>query len=332
MLTESTRSWQAEAVAWVSHMHIASVAVLVLALAWIYFESRSDDELRAELGHQKPSAGLLMAGVAVASALVVSLQLEGDRVSITLRTVVYFAVLWVLTCGVAQLLRHGMEDLDEHLQDQFQLRALLFRMGLLNVMATQALLLIALNADVVDAIWGEFSPFADSGTPFLALTLGVLAPFALNLLVPFQVANARLHHNLQTNSLERLFYRAAIESSLVQVTLTDGKVYVGWVDRLPPNPASPDAYLQLLPITSGYRDKDTKSITFTTPYDQIYEKEEIDLVDFMKVLPIANIDSAGAFREDIYLQFVKASASQIEPTADANAPEPLAPETVTPPA
>ncbi len=325
MLGDSAREWQAQAVAWASYLHIGSVVVVALALGWIYYEAHNDTVLSAELGDQKRSAGLLIAGVALAGALITGFHLQSDGVGNALLIIVCSAGLWLLACAATLLLRYGMQDLDEHLQTLFQARSLLFRVALLNLMTMHSILLAVLSADRLDSLWSAFSPFANSGTPFLACMLGVVAPFALNLIVPFQIANARLHHNLRTNSLERLLYRAAVETTLVQVTLKDGKVYVGWVDRLPPDPASPDAYLQLLPITSGYRDKDTKTITFTTHYDQIYEQEDVEPSDFMKVVPIANIDSAGHFREDVYLHFVKRN----EPESDTDDVDPDAPEPPT---
>lgn len=316
MFAEWMCDWQPAAVLWTSYLSIASVGVLVVALIWVYYESRFDKALHEELGQKKPSAGLLIAGTAIASAMLLASQLEEDPVQVALVVVVSFAALWLLTFGIASLLRYGMADLEENLQAQFGLRALLVRVALLIVIVLQSSLLLALDADQLDLLWGRFSPFPDSGTPFLACMLGVLAPFALNLLVPFQIANARLHHNLRTNSLERLFYRAAVDSSLVQVTLSDGKVYVGWIDRLPPDPASTDAYLQLLPITSGYRHKETKKVVFTTHYDEIYENEAVDLYDFLKILPIANIESAGTFQQDVYLMFVQSESPNVEPPAD----------------
>ena len=166
--------------------------------------------------------------------------------------------------------------------------------------------------------WNQFSPYDNSGTAFLACMLGALSWWPLNLVLPFQVSKARLYRDLQINSLERLLYRAATDTAVIQVTMTDGKIYVGFVAAVPPDPSAPDAYLQLLPTMSGYRDSDTKQVVFTTFYDEIYAGGDIDPEDFVKVPPLANVESAGPFRADVYLRFLKARSASAAPSAEAS--------------
>ncbi|MBT0647116.1 hypothetical protein KJJ93_29425, partial [Escherichia coli] len=54
----------------------------------------------------------------------------------------------------------------------------------------------------------------------------------------------------------------------ILVTLSSRKVYVGIVNGIqePTESEAPNSYISIFPIMSGYRDKDTLSITFTNSY------------------------------------------------------------------
>jgi hypothetical protein len=112
--------------------------------------------------------------------------------------------------------------------------------------------------------------------------------------------------------LEQLLYESIIDVSQIQVTIDDGKVYTGWPVHIAARLSQSDTYLQILPLSSGYRDHLTKKIEITTHYDDVYEQlstalkpEELGFVpeDFIKVIPISRIVVAGKFHPGAYTIF-----------------------------
>ncbi len=91
----------------------------------------------------------------------------------------------------------------------------------------------------------------------------------------------------------------------MQFTLKDGKVYVGWIVWLPLDPRAHDAYVTLLPYASGYRDPTTKTMKLSTRYSPIYERDDTNLDDFIKLMPVANIEFASIYREEVFQEFNK---------------------------
>jgi hypothetical protein len=307
--TSAVLDIQAQAINLMSYLLLGTLATVVTALVWIAYEASREPELREELGTEKPAAGVLIAAATAVEFWLVLSRIQGsaDALLTTLLVVRYSSLMIFLAAGGTLALRWTFKKYGEELFIRFREGAVLLRVSLLILLALQVLQIVLYTADIADELWRGFSPYPDSGTAFLACMIGVIAWKALNLLFPYQVANAKLHRDKRTNSLERLLYFAALEPSLIQLTLRDGKVYVGWIVDLPPDPASSDAYLNFLPSASGYRDGKTKKVTFTTSYVEIYESEEVDAEEeFTKVIPISNIESAGRFREDVYLRFQKA--------------------------
>ena len=112
------------------------------------------------------------------------------------------------------------------------------------------------------------------------------------------------------NHLTKLFFAAAVTSQAVNLTMRHGKVYVGWITKLPT--LDPDEeYVRLLPMISGYRDRYTREVRFTTdyPYGEYDEPTSpVDGEEFQVVLPIAKILSARLFDEEVYERFFAGQA------------------------
>jgi hypothetical protein len=168
----------------------------------------------------------------------------------------------------------------------------------------------------LDTLWLQFSPVKDSGTPALALLIGVLAWYPLNLLIPYKTALERFHSLGYSDAMDRFLFDAAETKALLQLTLSDGKFYVGQVKSLAANPVAPSSFVRVLPYASGYRNKDTKELVFTCFYQDVYDElvdepgfTEESLNQFIKILPFGAIFSANLFDSDMYMRF------QIEQTA-----------------
>ena len=99
-------------------------------------------------------------------------------------------------------------------------------------------------------------------------------------------------------------------------TLDDHKVYVGIVEAVFGNQRSRDAYVKILPLMSGYRNKDDHKVKFTTYYKSVYRLVNKDspsrITDkgprdirsqFEKVLPVERIVSAGQFSSQYFQRF-----------------------------
>lgn len=116
------------------------------------------------------------------------------------------------------------------------------------------------------------------------------------------------------SELEKLFKYSCFEQELVQITLKNDKVYVGWVQFLPKPQASP--YVTILPVLSGYRDK-KKSLHITTTYTEIYAEytragqiQAVQDLDVYLVIQVNEILTATRFDYDMFERFEKAEQAK----------------------
>ena len=108
------------------------------------------------------------------------------------------------------------------------------------------------------------------------------------------------------DEVEQLFKQSFVDKLLIQITLKNNKVYVGFADKiLPPKETN---YLKIVPLISGYRKSETKEIEFTTEYFKAldyYEKYPSKYNSFdMDVIVMQNeILTAQIFDWDIFKVF-----------------------------
>jgi len=110
---------------------------------------------------------------------------------------------------------------------------------------------------------------------------------------------------IRTNGsdLDKRLERALDGDSLVSITLTSRKVYIGWpVTSI--DPLNPREHLSLLPLFSGYREKDTLSVVFTTEYSKIYntilnDHQTLKIEDFYVVVRQEEIISIYIYDKDL---------------------------------
>jgi hypothetical protein len=109
------------------------------------------------------------------------------------------------------------------------------------------------------------------------------------------------------NEFERLCESCHRETDMIQLSLKNDKFYIGWIKSLP-IPSSSN-YITILPVYSGYRDKESKRLQFTTQYLDVYasyvrEDDVIDIRDLAAlVIKIDEIVSANKFDPDMYERF-----------------------------
>jgi hypothetical protein len=170
--------------------------------------------------------------------------------------------------------------------------------------------------------WDVFAPIPYLGTGSAALILGVLLGYTYNWLNnpdPLrerlswrhlrQAAQARSRRNSERardteiqnhgSALIRLIHKAEKDSILVSITLSSRKWYVGYIAEawsLDPQ----EAYFRLLPILSGYREKDTLQAIRTTDYIPVFRDPTVDTTRFVVVLALRDVQMASLFDERVY--------------------------------
>ena len=154
--------------------------------------------------------------------------------------------------------------------------------------------------------WRMVSPWPFSGTAAISLVLGAVAPFAINKIKSLEVASQSAIQ-LYGNALDKLFFEATETECQVALTLETGKVYAGWLDWTPSNPAVSEAYVKILPTMSGYRTADCR-VAWTTFYQKVYLQlpdatTETEMEMFTKVIPISQVVTAGLFDPEMYIRF-----------------------------
>lgn len=115
------------------------------------------------------------------------------------------------------------------------------------------------------------------------------------------------------DEIEQLFKETAENENLIQVTLKNNKVYVGFVQYIPPPKES--NYLKIIPVISGYRNNKTKKIKFTTDYYDailLYQSKEEKYNSFQMDITIKQdeILSANVFDFEVYDEFNKKYGSK----------------------
>lgn len=111
------------------------------------------------------------------------------------------------------------------------------------------------------------------------------------------------------NALENLLMEASVRQFPVIITLKSRKFYVGFI-HCPAFEHGASEFLELLPLLSGYRDKDDLTIQVTTNYQKHYIYTGIqngvgslDFNDFRTLVPKGEIEGISFFDTDTYSKF-----------------------------
>lgn len=117
------------------------------------------------------------------------------------------------------------------------------------------------------------------------------------------------------DELEQLFLETLLEQDMVQISLKNNKVYIGFIAEV--NEPQKTNYISLIPIFSGYRKPRSKRLVITTPYHDVVdalidnENEHIEEAqedsldsDYMKiVIKQDEILTASRFDPEVYNLF-----------------------------
>ena len=144
----------------------------------------------------------------------------------------------------------------------------------------------------------SFAPIPYLGTGVAALLLGWALSYFLNWFFDAEKARAReiVTHG---NSLLQLFHHADVEERMVSITLDNRKWYAGYIAE-GPNLEPSERYFKILPIISGYRDKDTLRLIRTVSYEDVFSKPNVDPREFVITLPLGDVKVANLFDPVVY--------------------------------
>jgi hypothetical protein len=201
-----------------------------------------------------------------------------------------------------------------------------------------ALLLLALSTGTTFVLvygvgishwWGsEFSSIKYSGLALLAAAIGAIGWMPINVIVTDRWGWRWAHVRGQTSGLELLLYRAWTKHSAVQLTLKNGKFYIGYLAEMPaPKPTLDGSCIEFTPIKSGYRGSD-QTVRITTDYAAVIAKLSAEAKEHQrdvkvalnpaldrlsKVVPISEVLVAALFNDDY-------TATDLTQGADEGAP------------
>ena len=147
--------------------------------------------------------------------------------------------------------------------------------------------------------WEKYAPFTLSRTLAISVILAVLFACVINLVVDSNSA-ARLVARSSGDLIECLLEDVKEQNGLVELTMENGKVYVG--TPLESGVAvTGEADIAVVPLISGYRDEETKAFKLVTfcanTLLELTKKEENQLSfnDFRVFLPMREVKSARLF-------------------------------------
>lgn len=116
---------------------------------------------------------------------------------------------------------------------------------------------------------------------------------------------------VNNDPLESMLIEASIRSFPVILTLSSRKIYVGLIN-CPQFEHGKAEYLQLLPLLSGYRNKDDLTVTITTNYRRHYIDSgiasgigdaQLSLSDFRTLIPKEEVEGISFFDANTYSKF-----------------------------
>ncbi len=142
------------------------------------------------------------------------------------------------------------------------------------------------------------------GTALIALGIGVIAGPISNLGRDEVEASAEALKN-HGSLMVQLLNDAADNGDLVSITLDTRKWYVGYVTQTPT--LSPDdQYLSIIPVFSGYRDRDTLEAKRLTTYRYT---AGVDEEFYAKVVPVGHIVDANLFDRKLFESYYEHHAT-----------------------
>jgi hypothetical protein len=101
------------------------------------------------------------------------------------------------------------------------------------------------------------------------------------------------------------------EQSLALLTLTSGKVYIGFVTDFSEDPDDPDKFIEIVPTMSGYRETATQKVVYTTAYVDDAEEQESEAVQLL--IRMAEVVGLSRFSETLHNRSLLRGTTVMQP-------------------
>ncbi|MFG0453590.1 hypothetical protein [Shewanella sp. YQ_9] len=116
---------------------------------------------------------------------------------------------------------------------------------------------------------------------------------------------------LEHDNVSKFLIEVSLSKSLVLITLKSRKCYVGYsvgeIDHDNIIDGSGRAYVEIIPLISGYRNEKNLSLDLDVSYADYYKKNSVtkeQLQRFMVLLPLSEIESFSKFDSGVYREFI----------------------------
>lgn len=195
--------------------------------------------------------------------------------------------------------------------------------GIMLALMAHFLVIFVLNPcfPKLSEFWSVFIPISYPGTAMLTTTMLTTAmlTFLLAFVLPcignqlYDKEKAARRAALDNGDLIELLIAESIEDQrLIELSLRSGKSYIGFALESGITRQG-ETDIALIPIASGYRNKDTQELEITTNYaaavkESLEKMLNLELNDFRIVLPMTEIISARVFHLEAYRRFRRENA------------------------
>ncbi len=211
---------------------------------------------------------------------------------------------WFLThCNLTKF--HSLRESGYHVLFRSAIAGLGF--FVLSHLAVQTVELV-FPANRIFPAWRELIPIEYSVTLTFTVFFAVVSPVFFNYFYD-EIDTAREVAEKNGDFIELLIKQSIDEDLLVELSLHSGKSYVGYAinSRLA---TQSKVDVELVPIASGYRKKETLELDITTDYSSVIEIfDDMDATDFRIAIPMSQIVSARLFDKEVYAHFQKVKSS-----------------------
>lgn len=117
---------------------------------------------------------------------------------------------------------------------------------------------------------------------------------------------------LKDSPIDSIFYESFSKKKPILISLSSRKVYIGMVNKLgePSESEEPNQEISLVPVISGYRDKDTLKVILQNEYSNLPQTD----IDSSIVIKVDEIETVSWFNHSVYEDVNDNMSKEIEKT------------------
>lgn len=156
-------------------------------------------------------------------------------------------------------------------------------------------------------LWNQYTDIPYLGTFIFSVALSVVVATIWNQFLDPDSERAKTIRE-HGDSLSLLMLEAASTDMMISITLENRKWYAGYVTESP-NLKPTEKYFSLVPILSGYRDKDSLVVKQLIDYSEKFADGMVP-DDFALILPLQSVRSANPFDPELYDEYFAPTNSE----------------------